>query len=145
MSWNKIMMLKSYVSYVQNSKLLMSVTQFIVWHSKYLFLQHPSQAHTASVICTHFSLILGLSGIRNLLWWISFLFPLFSPHLCEFREITRNRQQWWPIPKTCLAQGLILSASPLLMQNPAPPVANQNFTETWERRRPHETLGNTKH
>lgn len=30
-----------------------------------------------------------------------------------------------------LAQGLIFRARPRLMQNPAPPVANQNFTDTW--------------
>lgn len=45
----------------------------------------------------------------------------------------KNRQLGSQSP-TYLAHGLILRARPLLRQNPAPPVANQNFTVfDWKR------------
>lgn len=39
---------------------------------------------------------------------------------------------------TYLAHGLIFSARPLLMQKPAPPVANQNLTDTWNETQTHQ-------
>ena len=46
---------------------------------------------------------------------------LYSPSHPQTRQLASQ-------PPTYLAHGLILRARPLLRQNPAPPVANQNFT-----------------
>ena len=43
----------------------------------------------------------------------------------KFKSVQRSGESM-----TYLAQGLIFSARPLLIQKPAPPVANQNLTDT---------------
>lgn len=47
-------------------------------------------------------------------------------HFYYFRRVQRSAEE-----STYLAHGLIFRARPRLIQKPAPPVANQNLTDTW--------------